>query len=146
VPEETGKDERKDIIDAAINGLIRDMGEHEPANWKPPNDLDPARYAQSWANEILPAAREAHQRLELKAIAPLTDEGRVVAAGEIVEKPGRPPGEYRKWATDIVRLELHKAGWRLADLLQKSLSEGQAGKPQDKSQASPSATPMTKHE
>ena len=134
VPEETGKDERKDIIDAAINGLIRDMAAQEPRNWKMPNDIDPARYAQGWANEILPIAREAHQRLEIKGVAPLADENRVVAAGEILEKPGAPPGEYRKWAVEIVREELQKAGWRLADLLEKSLA------------ASPSATPMTKSE
>jgi hypothetical protein len=28
---------------------------------------------------------------------------------------------YRRWATGVVRQELHKAGWRLADLLEKIL-------------------------
>jgi hypothetical protein len=28
---------------------------------------------------------------------------------------------YRAWATSVVREELHKAGWRLADLLEKIL-------------------------
>jgi S1/P1 nuclease len=142
VPEETGKDERKEIIDSAINGLIRDMAEHEPANWKRPNDTDPARYAQGWANEILPIAGEAHQRLEFKGVAPLTVEGRVVAAGEIIEKPGTPPGEYRKWATNVVREELHKGGWRLADLLQKSLAPAAANTPsQSLAAPSPQSSP-----
>ena len=122
VPEDMPKEQRRDIIDAATNSLIRDMADREPRNWKMPNDLDPARYAQSWANEIIPVASEAHSRLEIKGVAPLADEHRVVAAGEIVEKPGSPPGEYRKWAMGIVREELHKAGWRLADLLEKSLA------------------------
>jgi hypothetical protein len=28
---------------------------------------------------------------------------------------------YRTWTTNVVRDELHKAGWRLADLLEKVL-------------------------
>jgi hypothetical protein len=28
---------------------------------------------------------------------------------------------YRAWAAGVVRQELHKAGWRLADLLEKIL-------------------------
>ena len=28
---------------------------------------------------------------------------------------------YRTWATNVVGEELHKAGWRLADLLEKAL-------------------------
>ncbi|HJT80498.1 MAG TPA: S1/P1 nuclease [Chthoniobacterales bacterium] len=145
VPEETSKDDRKDIVDAAINGLIRDMAAQEPANWKAPNDLDPARYAQYWANDILPLAAEAHQRLDLKRVAPRTDEDRVVAAGDIVEKPGSPPGEYRKWAIEIVRKELHKGGWRLADLLEKSLAPPPAMTPtMPQSTAAAAASPGNK--
>jgi hypothetical protein len=40
---------------------------------------------------------------------------------EAVEKPTATQTNYRAWATDVVRQELHKAGWRLADLLQKIL-------------------------
>jgi hypothetical protein len=99
------------------------MASQEPANWKVPAGLDASRYAQSWANEILPIAREAHERLAFKQVAPLTEENRVVAAGQVEEKPSATPGDYRKWATGVVREELHKAGWRLADLLEKSLSD-----------------------
>lgn len=49
------------------------------------------------------------------------EEDRIVAAGEAVEKPTASQTNYRAWATDVVRQELHKAGWRLADLLQKIL-------------------------
>jgi hypothetical protein len=41
--------------------------------------------------------------------------------GEAIEKPMSGQTLYRTWATGIVRDELHKAGWRLADLLQKIL-------------------------
>jgi len=51
----------------------------------------------------------------------LLDGDRVVATGEAIEKP--PPDQtlYRTWATGVVRDELRKAGWRLADLLEKIL-------------------------
>jgi hypothetical protein len=41
--------------------------------------------------------------------------------GEAIEKPTSGQTPYRTWATGIVRDELHKAGWRLADLLEKVL-------------------------
>jgi hypothetical protein len=63
-----------------------------------------------------------------KRIAPFTDENRVIASGDVEEKPGSAPGSYRKWATEVVREEIHKAGWRLADILEKSLAEGANGK------------------
>jgi hypothetical protein len=41
--------------------------------------------------------------------------------GEAIEKPTSGQTLYRIWATGIVRDEVHKAGWRLADLLEKIL-------------------------
>jgi hypothetical protein len=54
-------------------------------------------------------------------VHPQQEEARVVAAGEAVEKPIVNQLNYRGWATGVVRQELHKAGWRLADLLEKIL-------------------------
>ena len=45
-------------------------------------------------------------------------------ANQPTHDPNSPAPEqtlYRAWATGVVRDELHKAGWRLADLLEKSL-------------------------
>ena len=86
----------------------------------PPN-VPVDSYAEIWANEILPVAREAYARLDFKNVRAQPEEDRIVAAGEAVEKPTANQTNYRAWATDVVRLELHKAGWRLADLLQKLL-------------------------
>ena len=101
--------------------LIHQMATSEPRNWQMPSNVSIDAYAEIWADEILPIAREAHDRLEFRNVRPLLDHDRVVAAGEAMEKPvpGRTP--YRIWATGIVRDEVHKAGWRLADLLQKIL-------------------------
>jgi hypothetical protein len=46
---------------------------------------------------------------------------RTVAACEAIEKQPADHMLYRTWAINVVREELHKAGWRLADLLQKIL-------------------------
>ena len=86
----------------------------------PPN-VPVDSYSEIWANEILPIAREAYARLDFKNVRAQPEEDRIVAAGEAVEKPTANQTNYRAWATDVVRLELHKAGWRLADLLQKLL-------------------------
>jgi hypothetical protein len=60
-------------------------------------------------------------RLEFRDVKPLLDGDRVVATGEAIEKSVPSQTLYRTWATGIVRDELHKAGWRLADLLEKIL-------------------------
>lgn len=101
--------------------LVRELATHEPENWRMPANIDVTKYAEVWANEILPIAREAHERLEFTNVQPKQEEARVVAAGEAAEKPGAGQTSYRIWAAIIVREELHKAGWRLADLLEKAL-------------------------
>ncbi len=86
-----------------------------------PSNISVNSYAEIWADEILPIAREAHARLEFRKVKPLRDGDRTVATGEALEKPAADETLYRKWASMVVREELHKAGWRLADLLQKIL-------------------------
>jgi S1/P1 Nuclease len=128
LPETESKEERHDFLESAERYLVHEMATHEPSNWKVPAGEDLSRYPYDWANEILPIAREAHQRLVFKRIAPFTDENRVIASGDVEEKPGSASGAYRKWATEVVREEIHKGGWRLADILEKSLAEGANGK------------------
>ena len=129
VPEGTTKTDRRAMMDTAEDDLVRDMAGREPSNWKAPSGVDANHYGYIWANDILPIAREAHERLVIKNVAPMDDEGRTVAAGEIEQKPGSAPDDYRKWAVEVVKEELHKAGWRLADLLEKSLSSPAPPKP-----------------
>jgi len=97
------------------------MATHEPGNWRMPANLEIRKYAEAWADEILPVAREAHERLQFTNVHPLQEEDRVLAAGEAEEKPMPDHMAYRAWAANVVREELHKAGWRLADLLEKTL-------------------------
>ena len=116
---------RKSEIQAQIaplkKQLVHEMATHEPKNWRMPANMDIENYPEAWADEILPIAREAHERLQFVNVHPEQEEGRVVTAGEADEKPQPDRISYRGWAAGIVREELHKAGWRLADLLQKIL-------------------------
>jgi hypothetical protein len=97
------------------------MATHEPRNWQMPSNTSIDSYAEIWADEILPIAREAHAHLEFRNVKPLLDGGRVVAAGQAIEKTAPDQTLYRTWAAGVVRDELQKAGWRLADLLEKIL-------------------------
>jgi hypothetical protein len=121
VPGTLRKKELKAQIEPLKHQLVHELATHEPRNWQMPTNLSVDSYAEIWADEILPIAREAHARVEFRNVKPFMDEGRIVAAGEAIEKPAPNQTLYRAWATSIVRDELHKAGWRLADLLEKIL-------------------------
>ena len=123
-PQVTGplrKSELQTQIEPLKKELVHEMAIHEPKNWRMPSSVAIDNYAEMWADEILPIAREAHARLQFQNVKPLLDTDRIVAAGEAVEKPTAGQASYRTWAINVVRDELHRAGWRLADLLQKTL-------------------------
>jgi hypothetical protein len=115
------KSELQALIEPHRRELIHEMATHEPRDWRTSANLPVDRYAEIWANEILPIARDAYARLEFTNVHPQQEKARMVAAGEAVEKTPANHEVYRAWATHIVRDELRKAGWRLADLLEKIL-------------------------
>ncbi len=113
------KDERRAATDAVMQTLVQKLAKEEPKDWRPPAALKPTEYPESWANEILPIAREAHERLQFQNMHTIVQEDETLASGSATEKPN--PTNYHDWSTGVVRDELHKAGWRLADLLEKVL-------------------------
>ncbi len=121
VPGALRKKELEAQIDPLKKDLVHDMATREPLNWRMTTNVSIDSYAELWADEILPIAREAHARLEFRNVKPFLDGDRVVATGEAIETPTADHLLYRAWATSVVRDELHKAGWRLADLLEKIL-------------------------
>jgi hypothetical protein len=129
LPDTMPKEERRARNEAAEKALIDQMATDEPKNWRTPPKLDLDQYAEVWADEILPIARDAHERLTIRNVKPLQEEDRVVAAGDADEKPEPDHVTYRVWATNVVREELHKAGWRLADLLERALTPEKAAAP-----------------
>jgi hypothetical protein len=116
---------RKKELEAEIaplkKGLVHEMATREPRSWQMSANVSIDQYAEAWADEILPITRDAHARLEFRKVRPLLDGDRVVATGDAIEIPAPDHSLYRAWATSVVRDELHKAGWRLADLLEKIL-------------------------
>jgi hypothetical protein len=115
------KGEMQMLIEPHKRELVHELATHEPNNWRVPPNVPVDSYAEIWADEILPIAREAYARVEFTDVHTQQEEDRIVAAGEAVEQPAADHGLHRVWATNIVRDELHKAGWRLADLLEKIL-------------------------
>ncbi|HEX4665514.1 MAG TPA: hypothetical protein VH207_02850 [Chthoniobacterales bacterium] len=65
--------------------------------------------------------REAHSRRGYQNVTPKLDKEQLVADGELVEEAVQHEIPYRRWSAGFVLEEMHKAGWRLADLLQKIL-------------------------
>ncbi len=120
-PQTLRKKELEAQIELLKKDLIHDMATREPPNWHMPANVSVDNYAEVWADEILPIAREAHARLEFRNVRAFLDGDRIVATGEAIERASPDRSLYRTWATGVVRDELHKAGWRLADLLQKIL-------------------------
>jgi S1/P1 Nuclease len=121
VPNTLRKGELHEQIEPLKKQLVYEMASDEPRNWRMPANLEVRKYAEAWADEILPIAREAYERLKFTDVHPRQEEDRVLAAGEAQEKPMPDHIAYRAWATNVVGEELHKAGWRLADLLEKAL-------------------------
>jgi hypothetical protein len=99
------------------------LGTREPAGWNAAATADPAKWAEIWANEIIPIGREAHARLQYSGIKPEEKYGVVVAVGTAREKSSLDGKSYADWSRDVVANEIAKAGWRLAALLETSLKK-----------------------
>jgi hypothetical protein len=123
LPETMPKEERRAKTDVAKTELVQKLATEEPKNWRLPAGVALKDYAQAWADEILPVARAAHERLQFKDIAAKQlDDGAIAASGVLEEtKPAADGVSYYDWAGHVAREELHKAGWRLADVLDKAL-------------------------
>jgi hypothetical protein len=130
------KAERVATLEPARQKLVHELATEEPKNWRLPPNVSVRSYSEAWADEILPLAREVHERLVFKNMHAAKPHEQVIAEGEVEEKPGSE--HYRLWASGIVREELHKAGWRLADLLTQALETKPDSSP------TPSPTPAEK--
>ncbi len=95
------------------------LGAREPDNWELTGGIE--TWAEQLANDILPLAREAHDRLKYRDIV-IEPGKRDIISGRADEK-GRQSGDpfYAVWASGVVKEEIHKGGWRLAALLEQAL-------------------------
>ena len=123
------KEERYRKIDQAKRKLIDRLVKEQPRNWRAPANVALKNYGEFWADDILPLAREAHERLQFINVHEIVDQDRKVMAGDAREKNAPDHLGYADWSAKIVLEELHKAGWRLADLLQQTLTSTSTGAP-----------------
>ena len=115
------KEERYQKIEQAKRKLIDRLVKEQPKNWRAPASVALKNYGEFWADDILPLAREAHERLRFMNVHETIDQERMVMAGDAREKHSSDHVDYADWTAHIVRDELHKAGWRLADLLAQAV-------------------------
>jgi hypothetical protein len=118
--------EQTEALQKPKQDLIARLAKEEPKNWRIPANVRVEDFGEAWANEILPEAREAHERLRFSNIHRKPEMGSNVAEGTAVEQPMPDRVSYRDWSARVVHDELHKAGWRLADLLEKALASATA--------------------
>jgi hypothetical protein len=129
------KEERYQKIGQATRALIDRLAKEQPPSWRAPANVALKNYGEFWANDIMPAAREAHERLQFVNVYQTVDQERDVMAGDAREKNMQDGVGYSDWSAKTVREELHKAGWRLADLLTQAVTST--------STAAPDAAPIS---
>jgi hypothetical protein len=95
-----------------------ELANSEPANWRLNSPVE--KWAEMLANEIMPLAREAHDRLEFKNIR-IQAGSEDILSGDAVEKSTSGGMSYEQWASATVKDEIQKAGWRLPALLEEAL-------------------------
>lgn len=123
---------RKDRLAALNSGpkqqLVSALAASEPTGWQTPG-VAPENLGEAWANDILPQAREAYERLNFTNVHVKPDGKNKVADGTASEKKMTDGLSYRDWSARVVRTDLQKGGWRLAYLLQQSLGNISASAP-----------------
>jgi hypothetical protein len=122
LPRDLARDEQFQLIKPAKQKMIAQLAKEQPRNWRAPTGIPLENYAEFWADDILPVAKEAHERLQFVNIHETIDQGNIVMAGDAREKTTPDHVGYADWSAKIVRDELHKAGWRLADLLTQAVT------------------------
>ncbi len=122
LPDTMPKEERQAKMDAAEKELSERLAKEEPKNWRLPAEVALRDYPETWANGIMPLARQAHARLRYQNVTPKLDRDKMVGDGEVVEEPAKDGLSYSQWSARMVLQEMHRAGWRLADLLEKALT------------------------
>ena len=101
--------------------VAKRLAANEPDDWQLSGGIE--TWAEKLANEIIPIAREAHERLEFKNIVRQPGESDI-RSGRAEEKKKQPGGTfYAVWASGVVRDEIQKGGWRLAALLEEALQD-----------------------
>ncbi len=98
--------------------VAKQLAGKEPPDWKLSGAAE--SWAEKLANEIMPVAREAHDRLQYRSIQTKSGQ-RDIISGRAEEKKSPDGTFYAIWAGRVVKSQIHKGGWRLAALLEQAL-------------------------
>ena len=109
-------------VDEAFDGTsdadtAEQLAAQEPSDWQLSGDAE--TWAEQMADDILPLAREAHDRLSFEKINIVTTM-REIQGGNAIEK-NTSGDSYKSWAGGVVKQQIQKGGWRLAALLEAVL-------------------------
>ena len=100
------------------DAVVERLATQEPDAWQLTGD--PETWAEQMANDILPLAKDAHDRLVFVNIKQFNIPKNEIVGGDAKEKNNG--GEsYAEWSAGVVEKEIHKGGWRLAALLEELL-------------------------
>jgi len=102
----------------ADSKVAKQLAGTEPTDWKLTGAV--TTWAEQLANDIMPTARTAHQRLAFKNIKSMAGH-KDITSGSAEEKKQSGATFYAIWAAAVVKEEIHKAGWRLAALVEETL-------------------------
>ncbi|HEY6069927.1 MAG TPA: S1/P1 nuclease, partial [Chthoniobacterales bacterium] len=64
MPPDLSREERFKLIEPAKQKIISRFATEQPKNWRAPGNVALKNYGEFWADDILPLAREAHERLQ----------------------------------------------------------------------------------
>ena len=115
--------------------IAKYLAAKEPTDWKIPSSVPLDKVGIYLADNILPTARAAHERLVFSSMAPEEKYGETLEGGFASERAMPDGAHYFDWAAAVTASQLDRAGWRLADILER-IFPGQT--------ASPQATPASK--
>jgi hypothetical protein len=104
------------VQSGAIEDFARFLVDHPPGGWETKGNA--AGWSQKWASEILPLAKEAHERLRIHPGVNEQNSHALVCTWPVELKPG-----YEAWAAEKARDQLAKAGFRLAAMLHAALGD-----------------------
>jgi hypothetical protein len=94
--------------------IALELAKTEPASWKLTGS--PESLSEQMADEMVLIAREAHKRLEYSKVRVEKGASDITAGrGLEILIEGQP--SYAVWSQSVVKMEIHKAGWRLAAIL-----------------------------
>src|SRR5256886_10995029 len=96
------KEERYQKIEQAKRKLIDRLVKEQPRSWRAPANVALKNYGEFWADDILPTAREAHERLQFLSVHETTDQARTVMAGDAREQNTADHVAYADWSAKVV--------------------------------------------